>query len=312
MIMNDETIQKLLRKAPAISAPAELRNRLQTQIRLPRPDPRRADAFEPRSWLRRFMPALSFAAFFIACVLALGVQTSMMSELKHENAKLLAATKNLDQLRAGNAEFKRLEAQAQDLERLRKDAIESQQLQAEVAQLRAQLADAQQVTALNQRLQAGKATASTRPGANESGDFFAQNQARADRIICVNHLKQIGLAARIWANDNGDVLPRDFLSMSNEMVTPTLMQCPGDKTRSVTNWAQVAAGNVSYQMDAPGIDDKQPNAIFAECPIHHNILLVDGSVHQMSGEETQAWLVGTNAVQRTVVKIIDGKKYFVP
>jgi hypothetical protein len=310
--MNDETIEKLLRKAPAATAPAELRNRLQTQIRLPQPDMQLPDAFEARSWLRRFMPALSFAAFFVASVLALGVQTNTMSELKQEKARLLAATKNLDQLRADNSEFKRLQAQAEDLERLRKDAMESQQLEAEVAQLRAQLADGPQVKALNQRLQAEKASATTKPAANQSDDFFARSQAQADRIVCVNHLKQIGLAARIWANDNADVLPRDFLSMSNEMVTPTLLQCPGDKSRSVTNWAQVAAGNVSYQMDAPGIDDKQPNAIFAECPIHHNILLVDGSVQQLSGEQMQAYQIGSNTVQRSVIKIIDGRKYFVP
>src|SRR5581483_9928397 len=299
--MNDETIENLLRKAPALAAPEELRNRLQTQIRLPQPEPRRVEALEPRTWLRRFMPALSLAAFFVACVLAIGIQTSELSQLQRENEALRAATQNLDQLRAGNQEFKRLQAQAQELEQLRKGSLETQRLRSEVEQLRAQLAGAEQVKAENQRLQAVRPVNSGNPGTNATDDFFAKAQARAERIMCVNNLKQIGLAARIWANDHGDVSPMDFLSMSNELVSPIVLKCPSDKSRSVTNWSDVAAGNVSYQMDAPGIDEKEPNVVFAECPIHHNILMVDGSVQQMSDERIKA-----------AIKIIDGKKVFMP
>src|SRR5881397_1744851 len=34
-----------------------------------------------------------------------------------------------------------------------------------------------------------------------------QDKARRDRILCVNQLKQVGLAFRIWSNDNNDKFP---------------------------------------------------------------------------------------------------------
>src|SRR6476661_2014527 len=36
---------------------------------------------------------------------------------------------------------------------------------------------------------------------------LAKAKAKAKRIECVNQLKQIGLALRMWANDNGDDFP---------------------------------------------------------------------------------------------------------
>src|SRR5678816_4952169 len=36
---------------------------------------------------------------------------------------------------------------------------------------------------------------------------LARAKAKAKRIECVNQLKQIGIALRLWANDNGDKFP---------------------------------------------------------------------------------------------------------
>src|SRR4030095_16771833 len=41
--------------------------------------------------------------------------------------------------------------------------------------------------------------------------------ARGSRIACVNNLKQLGLAARIWSNDHGDVFPWNVPVSSNGM-----------------------------------------------------------------------------------------------
>src|SRR5690349_7740258 len=66
------------------------------------------------------------------------------------------------------------------------------------------------------------------------------------RINCVNNLKQVGLAFRIWSGDNGDHYPMAvftnvegasllapgtnvfvyFQAMSNELSTPKLLICP--------------------------------------------------------------------------------------
>ncbi len=37
--------------------------------------------------------------------------------------------------------------------------------------------------------------------------FRARAKAKSPRINCLNNLKQIGIAYRLWANDNGDSFP---------------------------------------------------------------------------------------------------------
>jgi prepilin-type N-terminal cleavage/methylation domain-containing protein len=102
---------------------------------------------------------------------------------------------------------------------------------------------------------------------------LARAKARAMRAACTNNEKQIGLAFRIFANDNQERLPMGvstneggsseyrptlnppqpsqfhfmhFGVMSNELSTPRIVVCPSDSnpTRvSATNWTQVIFGN---------------------------------------------------------------------
>jgi prepilin-type N-terminal cleavage/methylation domain-containing protein len=86
---------------------------------------------------------------------------------------------------------------------------------------------------------------------------LARAKARAQRINCVNNLKQVGLAFRTWALDNGDLYPMKvaqasggaqesvgarvltpataflgvgqmFQVMSNELSTPKILMCPAE------------------------------------------------------------------------------------
>lgn len=104
---------------------------------------------------------------------------------------------------------------------------------------------------------------------------LAKAKAKAQRISCVNNMKQTGLATRIWAGDNDDRMPmavtaalggasdfvksstaavanyqpwRVFQVMSNELSTPKVVLCPSDSvhTQVATNFAaSVAPGNVA-------------------------------------------------------------------
>ena len=87
-------------------------------------------------------------------------------------------------------------------------------------------------------------------------------------IICINNLKQIGLAYRIWAGDNNDKYPmqvsttnggtmelvadgknvwRNFLVMSNELSTPKILFCPADAGRiCATNFSNDLKDKISY------------------------------------------------------------------
>jgi prepilin-type processing-associated H-X9-DG protein len=87
------------------------------------------------------------------------------------------------------------------------------------------------------------------------------------RINCVNNLKQLGLAYKIWELDNGDRLPFHvsvtnggamepamagnpalvFEVMSNELSTPKILLCPRDGIRrAATNFLTLRSTNLSY------------------------------------------------------------------
>lgn len=89
---------------------------------------------------------------------------------------------------------------------------------------------------------------------------LAKAKAKAQRIKCVNNLKNVGLAFRIFATDNSDRFPmtvstneggsaeyavisalgdanifRHFAALSNELSTPKIVVCPSDGDRTEAN-----------------------------------------------------------------------------
>src|SRR5205085_596576 len=84
-----------------------------------------------------------------------------------------------------------------------------------VNQLRAEISALDQMRSENEKLKAQLASTSTYLTREETA---AMDQARekAGALECVNHLKQLGLAARIWADAHGDKYPADLLQMTNE------------------------------------------------------------------------------------------------
>src|SRR5437016_8041579 len=159
--MTDQDIEKLLRKAPRVAPPRGLLEKLQADVGLPlRMESAPVNRPSVASLLRRWFPAISFAAIFLSCIVAIGVQTNQIVGLKRDNEKMRAATQNLAQLRIENAEYQKLAAARQELEGLRKDFAEVQQLRGEIAQLRKQQQELEKLRAENQRLLAGG-----RPGA---------------------------------------------------------------------------------------------------------------------------------------------------
>ncbi len=152
--------------------------------------------------------------------------------------------------------------------------------------------------------------ATLRQAADASGDEFtkgmAQSQLRAQRIMCMNNLKQMGVAFRVWAGDNNDRFPFNtpskeggtleycktadngfdsnsylhFMVMSNELVSTKVLVCPADWAReTVTNFAALKDANVTYLVHTgTNVADIFPTEILAICPLHGNCLWCDGSV----------------------------------
>ncbi len=105
---------------------------------------------------------------------------------------------------------------------------------------------------------------------------LANARRKSSKIRCVNNLKQIGLAYKIWETDNGDIFPmgisatnggsmemvakgnvvQTFLVMSNELGTPKILFCPSDAGRSWANtFSGLSARNISYFVGADATND---------------------------------------------------------
>ena len=111
---------------------------------------------------------------------------------------------------------------------------------------------------------------------------MAKAKSHASRVSCVNHMKLIGLAARMYANDHNDKWPANFQVMSNELNSTKILICPSDRTKQPANdWASLTEANVTYQfLITPDSDPSKPQAPIFRCPIDGNTTMSDGSVMQ--------------------------------
>jgi hypothetical protein len=287
--MNETMIENILVHAPRPAAPADLLKKLNAEISLPT----KKVIIKSREWrspLRRWFPALAFGVLMLSCAIMIAVQSSWSTNLKRQNEALRAATSELPQLREQHAALEQAQAQQDELAQLRKDNQEVHQLQTEVAQLSNLSAQVQQLQNENKRLAAALAT----PASTSSGNFFddaaqqlSQAKQRAERIQCVNDLKQVGLAFRIWGGDHNDKFPTSLVVMSNELSTTKILVCPSDTARqpyASLGFGQFQDSMTSYVLTVQPDDGnmKYPQCIIAKCPIHGNYLLADGSVQQVN------------------------------
>jgi prepilin-type N-terminal cleavage/methylation domain-containing protein len=113
---------------------------------------------------------------------------------------------------------------------------------------------------------------------------LSRAKLHAQRITCVNNLKQIGLDLRLWADENAEKFPwkveqslgggqpngtgnakvnLQFSIVSNELVSTRLLLCPSDMSRvAATNFAAVALTNISYAL-CNEADEKKPRVFLA-------------------------------------------------
>jgi prepilin-type processing-associated H-X9-DG protein len=107
-----------------------------------------------------------------------------------------------------------------------------------------------------------------------------RQKGKAGRIKCVNNLKNVGLAFRIFATDNNDRFPGAILAtngvdlasiniqklfgaLSNELSTPKILYCPEDKQRKpAESFQDFTSENVSY-FGSLSPDESRPQSLLA-------------------------------------------------
>jgi prepilin-type processing-associated H-X9-DG protein len=123
---------------------------------------------------------------------------------------------------------------------------------------------------------------------------LAAAKRKSSRINCISNVKQIGIAFRLWEQDNNDKYPMAvsvtnggamewlaagnivacFQLMSNELSTPKILLCPEDKRRTyATNFSIGFSGaNISYFVNADTASELYPQMIL----LGDDNLLVNG------------------------------------
>ena len=115
---------------------------------------------------------------------------------------------------------------------------------------------------------------------------LAQAKGRAKRAQCVSHLRQIGIAMRMWSIDHdsrypwrvdqteGGGMPNglgnapaqfQFSLASNELSTPKVVVCPSDTGRMPADtFAAITAINISYHLGNDADEAKPGNVLSAD------------------------------------------------
>ena len=113
---------------------------------------------------------------------------------------------------------------------------------------------------------------------------LSKAKSKAQRITCVNNLKQVGLAMRLWADNHDGKFPWkvdqalgggkptgsgnarvnfQFSLASNELGSTKIILCPSDVRKvAATNFALIALTNASYALCVEA-DEKRPSVILA-------------------------------------------------
>lgn len=112
---------------------------------------------------------------------------------------------------------------------------------------------------------------------------LAKAKSKAQAIQCINNLKQLGIACRLYSSENEDRYPKSWEEIEAEIGGTSNLRvfvCPADKAGGNSRSFAEASASSSYVYELSGGVHTNASAIVTQCPIHGHVLYVDGSVIQ--------------------------------
>jgi len=108
----------------------------------------------------------------------------------------------------------------------------------------------------------------------------AKSQQRlSESRACGNCMISIDFAARLYAEEHDGYLPSNLFSMSNELVAPKILVCPGDRSHTpAASWAMFVPTDSSYEIATKRLRVGETNRVFLRCKVHGHVGYGDGSV----------------------------------
>jgi hypothetical protein len=239
------------------------------------------DPGEPTPFCR-WWPALMAGGGVAFCALILALQQMELRELKEDIQALhatlsgqnnAAKTELFGNGRFGQAANASPKAYEQEIERLKEQAARITGELEEIERLRIENASMRKELAA--------------PPPNLPPEFQAMEGARQRALsrACISNLKQVGMAAILWAIE-ARVLPPDLRSIQGDLASPRILVCPDDPGRQpAENWAAFTPSHSSYEYLAGSGGEREPTRVMTRCPVHGHVGLWDGSVRRISNPE---------------------------
>lgn len=145
--------------------------------------------------------------------------------------------------------------------------------------------------------------------------YIAKSRSKAAKVSCVNQLKQVGLAFRMWSKDSGERFPwadstnvggtkeysaspdplPHFRAISNELSSAKVLVCPNDATRKrASAWSEFTTSmNLSYFICFEAEETQPQTVLSGDRTLSTNGVPATGFV-RLTASEKLSWASGVH------------------
>jgi hypothetical protein len=105
-------------------------------------------------------------------------------------------------------------------------------------------------------------------------------KSKTQEILCVNNLRQVGLAVQMYAQDNKDEFPKTVTQLAPYLGTSKVLVCPSDPALKAESLDAKDFSKTSYVVTLEGASQTNLTKVIARCPVHNNTLTGDAAVQR--------------------------------